>query len=414
MVNINGDFSTFDKLKHNTERSNFNKTSTPYVSVNTNSLSDSFQKEKRKNSGLIERFYNKIKNLTGFGIGTKKVEKAISDVQNGKATQENAEKLIHDYSSSQETAAQILGDGASIAAGAGVFFGLGKKIKMISSIAKINNTEKLLKELPSQLKMFAKPIESILKSNKKTGALVVGLSALSAGITKYWALKFNRIGSEEYKLDENIYGKKKDRTPQQKFEAQEAKKALKKERRKTNFKNFVSGMVNGLMLPIMPVAGFIGAPIYIIGNSLNRYFVANKTDKKKSINGYIDNLKNDAVTTGITAAAIAVPLAAKGNYAKVFNKNLEKATEKLMKAELKAPDYAGQSAFEELQDTLLNSKEVSSIIYNYRLSPEEQINKLTEENIFAVKFKQISSDGSTLTRALRESCPPTRTLEETQ
>ena len=285
---------------------------------------------------------------------------------------------------------------------------------MFSAVAKINNTEKILAKLPEQIKQFAKPIESILKSDKKMGALIIGLSALSAGFVKYWTLKLNRIGSQEYKLDENIYGKKKDRTPQQKFEAKEAKKALNKERRKTNFKNFVSGMFNGLMLPVMSLGGFIGAPIYVIGNSLNRYFVANKTDKKKSINGYIDNLKNDAITTGVTVAAVAVPLAVKGNYAKIYNKNLQKATEKLIKADLQKPDYVGKSAFQELQDTLLNSEQVSSIMYDYKLSPQEQITKLTEENIFAVKFKQISSDGSTLTKALRENCPPTRTLEETQ
>lgn len=414
MVDIGGNFSTFDKFKHNENKIESETKQIQHAPVNTAVVSDTFAKERRKNTGLIERLYNKIKNVTGVGIGTKKVDKTIADLQNGKVTQEQAEKTIHDYSSSQETSAQLLGDGASVAAGAGVFFGLGKKIKMINSIIKINDTEKLLKELPKQIKIFAQPIESILKSKAKTGALVVGLSALSAGFAKYWTLKLNRIGSEEYKLDKDVYGKKKDRTPQQKLEAKAAKKVLKKERRKTNFKNFISGMINGAMLPLMSLGGFIGAPLYVIGNSLNRYFVANKTDKKKSIKGYTDNLKNDAVTTGLTAAAVAVPLAMKGNYTKVFNKNLEKATEKLMKAELKAPDYAGCSAFQELQNTLLGSKEISSIIHNHRLSPEEQITKLTEENIFAVKFKQISSDGSTLTRALRESCPPTRTIEETQ
>ena len=414
MVDFNGNFSTFDKFKHNENKTELTPKPILQTPVNSEVVSDTFMNERCKNTGLIERLYNKIKNVTGFGIGTKKVEKAITDYNEGKLSQEQVEKTIHGYSTSQETSAQILGDGVSVAAGAGVFFGLGKKIKMISSIVKINDTEKLLKELPEQVKRFAKPIESILKSKTKTGALVLGLSALSAGFAKYWTLKLNRIGSEEYKLDKKLYGNKKDRTPEQKIEAKKAKKALKKERRKTNFKNYVSGMINGAMLPIMSAGGFIGAPLYVVGNSLNRYFIGNKTDKKKSVNGYIDNLKNDAVTTGIAAATIAVPLAIKGNYTKVFNKNLEKATEKLMKSELKAPDYAGNSAFKELQDTLLKSKEVSSIIGNYNLSPEEQIKKLTEENIFAVKFKQISSDGSTLTRALRESCPPTRTIEETQ
>ena len=46
----------------------------------------------------------------------------------------------------------------------------------------------------------------------------------------------------------------------------------------------------------------------------------------------------------------------------------------------------------------------------------EKIINLTNENIFAVKFLQIKNGGnySDISEALRESCPPTRTLEQAQ
>jgi hypothetical protein len=85
----------------------------------------------------------------------------------------------------------------------------------------------------------------------------------------------------------------------------------------------------------------------------------------------------------------------------------------LSKAKLTKPDYADKSALAQLEDAIYRSKNVSKII-DGDLPIEEQIKKLTDENIFAVKFKQISNDGSDLTEALRENCPPTRTLEEAQ
>ena len=39
--------------------------------------------EKRKNSGLVEKLYNKIKNLTGLGVGSKKVEQAVIQAEQG-------------------------------------------------------------------------------------------------------------------------------------------------------------------------------------------------------------------------------------------------------------------------------------------------------------------------------------------
>lgn len=54
---------------------------------------------------------------------------------------------------------------------------------------------------------------------------------------------------------------------------------------------------------------------------------------------------------------------------------------------------------------------------------DEIINSLSDENIFAVKFLQIKNKGllsgeynkyEKISEALRENCPPTRTIEEAQ
>ncbi len=396
--------------KQNLPQNNKNTFST--IQTQKESVDAFYRKERRKNNGLIEKLYNKIKNLTGLGVGSKKVEKVIADSKTGKASQKDVLDIMHKYHTSQENSAQLFGDAASVTAGGITYFVLRRKAKMLNSTAVLNkNITKLAEKFGISTKL-AENLINLGKSNKKLMGLVLGASALTAGYTKFWLLKFNRAGSKEFIVDENAYGKKKTRNSYQKYLAKQEKKDLKKERIKTNFKNFVSGMINGLMFPAFALGGIIGAPLYLVGNSLNRYFVANKTDKKKSFGGYIDNLKTDGVIIGAATAAAAVPLVKKGNFIKVFDENLKKATDKLEKATLKAPDYAGKSTYENLQDVLFSNKAVRDIIYDSRISVEDKIKKLTDENIFAVKFKQISNDGTELTKALRENCPPSRTLDE--
>lgn len=394
-----------------------------------------WRREKRKNNGLIEKLYNKIKNLTGLGVGSKKVEAAVTKAQNKQISAEELRKTVNDYHNSQENSAQLLGDATSIGAAGVTYFGLNKFFKYINSGTKINkpivdnimdNLSKSKSEIDKEIKSpkgkkwakrGIKITESIIKtisSNKRLSAITIGLAAYMGGLTKYWTLKLNRTGSAEFKVDEQIYGKKSKRNKYQKLVAKEQKRALNKERRKTNFKNFASGAINGLMMPVMMLGGIIGAPLYLAGNSLNRYFVANKTDKKKSFNGYINNLTNDGLTIGLATAAAAVPLVKKGNWTKVFNENISKVTNKLAKAELKEPEYGGISAYKKLETEILNEPKVKSIIEDNSISIDEQIRRLTTENLFAVKFKQISGDGTELARALKDNCPPTRTLEQAQ
>ena len=342
---------------------------------------------------------------------------------------------IKEYNASQENSAQLLGDAVSISASGATFFGLNKLFNQAKGCIDVNKPltdniasiiKKTREEFASDTKISASEKKltnrlfniyektlSTLKSNKKT-LLISGLaSAFVGGFTKYWALKFNRVGSDEFKVDDKIYGKKKLRNPMQKKAAKLSKKQLNKERRKTNFKNFVSGTINGLMMPVMALGGIIGAPIYLAGNMLNRYFVANKTDKNKSVNGFMENLSQNALATGVVTAALAIPLVKKGNFAKVFNENMAKASKKLAEANLQPAEFKGISAYKQLEEMMLESPNIKSII-DGSASIEDKIKQLTKENLFAAKFKQISEDESLLTKALQDNCPPTRTLDEAQ
>ena len=74
-------------------------------------------------------------------------------------------------------------------------------------------------------------------------------AALVGGLTKYWTLKINRIRSKRYVPD------KQDNS----LTVKQQKKLLKSERKNANFRNFATGALNGLLMPIMTLGGIIGA-----------------------------------------------------------------------------------------------------------------------------------------------------------
>ena len=395
--------------------------------------------QKRKNSGLIERLYNAIKNLTGLGTGSKRVEKELAQVKAGKLSEDEFTKTVDKYSSSQEMSAQLLGDGASIAAAGGTFFGLNKIFKYASGGMQINQTivDKAFNEIKNLIKegtkdgvknstaknneILLKILEktrSFLMSNKKQMAVLAGAAALAGGTAKLLVSWVNRIGSKEYSLDKSVYGDSKTRTPLQRTNAKADKKKMTKAWFGRDFRDFTSGAINGLMMPVMALGGWIGAPVYLLGNSINRYLVANRTDKHKSVKGYVDNMANDGVTVGLAAAAAAVPLVIKGNHTKAFNENMKKVIDALKDANLKDPEYKGLSAYKELETELLGNSEIKAIINATEGQSleivQQQAQKLIDTNLFAAKMKQISNDGTQLFHVLKEDCPPTRTLEEVQ
>lgn len=442
---------------------NFKKVSAQ-TTVPKETVVEYWRSEKRKNSGLIERFYNWIKNTAGLGVGSKKVELTVNKAKNNQISEQEAVKVIDKYSKSQETSAQLLGDGVSVVAAGGTFFALNKALKYAGAWIGVNKkiidkldeiAKKVRKELaadktikskanrpPLSVILYEKTI-STLKSNKKTAAICAGFAAIAGGVTKYFTLKFNRAGSDEFKVDKKKFGTNKNSA-----ECRAEKKRLKRERKNTNRRNLISGIINGAMIPLFTIGGIIGAPIYIAANSLNRYIVSSKS-KNKSIDDYCQNLVNDSVTAGVATAAFVLPVVKKANFTKVFNENISKVTKELSGKELQKPDFNEKTAYKELEELMLKSPSVKGIIdgSNYKsaktklqtmisdnqiLKPvfenmpivkyflnsqkimDKRITDLTKENIFAVKFKQISDDHSELAKALQEDCPPTRTVKEAQ
>lgn len=373
-------------------------------------LTDVFKYEHKKN-GLVERAYNGVKNLTGLGTGSKKVKAVIAKAEKGEISEEEAQKTIDKYRKSQANSAQAVTDILSVGAAGLTYYKYRNHLKQAAAGAKIN--ENIVKESKSNFSRTFSEFFSdkkCLELAKNNGKLIgyAALGAMAAGaMVKMISSKINRIGSKEFKLDKKDYNNL--RTEADKAQYKLDKKALKKARRKANFKNFIGGAVNGLMMPVSILGGGIaGVPLYLAGNSLNRYFVSNSEEKNKTFNGYVENLKNDGVTHVLTAAAMAVPMFKKASFTKVFDQNLAKAVDRLKDVTLRPSEFKGVSTYQELDNILMNSKSVQEIVDNSDLPIEEKVKKLSEENIFAVKFKQIANDKSDLTQALKEDCPPTR------
>ena len=374
------------------------------------SAQDEFIYQHKKN-GLIERLYNGIKNLTGLGIGSKKVKAELAKVESGEITEEEAKQTIDKYRKSQVNSSQGFGDLVSIGASGITFFAIRNKLKMLSAEMQINkkyydDMAKMVGEISKESGkgFWGRLGESIIKSgqsNAKMVAVATVAAAFAGGLSKWGILKLNRIGSKE--VDKKDFNGAKDRYDKAAYKYE--KKLNKKERPN----NFLSGMINGLMMPVTLIGGgIVGIPAYFAGNSLNRYFVANKTEKDKSFKGYVENLKSDAITHAAFAAAAAVPMVKKVRWTSVYDKNLKSATEKLVNATLQKSEFEGQTTYQELTEILLGAKNIQEIFENKaNLSMEERITRLTEENIFAVKFLQIGKTGE-WAEALRENCPRTR------
>lgn len=369
---------------------------------NMQELKDEFVKAKKSN-GLVERFYNFCKNSTGLGLGSKKIEKSIARLESGEASAEEVKSKIADYKVSQENAAQNFGDLASVGAtlpGFYFLFNHGKKLR-----ARFE-----LKAFDFGDEGFNKFFKKLVNSKARAAVFLLPTMMLAGGITKWAVLKVNRIGSKEFKVENEKQMSKK--------ELKRAKRKLNKERHAANFRNFYTGAFNGLLVPLTTlVGGIVGVPAYLLATSGIRYFSSKKDEKDKTLGNFGKNLSNNAVTNILFAAAIAVPAVMSAKYSGVLSENLNKVIKNLKDVKLKPPADlpSSKTAYNEIKDTLLNSDEIKKIL---DIIPKDgdysrHITELTEKNIFAVKFIQITNEGP-LAKALKEECPKTRELPEAQ
>ena len=394
------------------------------VSVTNSTIRDEFVKEK-KNNGLIRKFYNFLKNKTNIGLGSKAVEKEIDKFEKGEISEENVKETIAKYKHSQQNSVQTFADTATAATTITGYYLGNNFVKKYQAQDKLNAIPQFIKKIKNNtdniyLKRFLS-IDDILKSKTKATLFMLPILGIIGGITKLTITKAERIGSKEFKVDKKAFTDKK--------ELKAAKKKARKARQKTNFKNFLTGALNGILAPVTALAGgIIGVPAYILATTGLRYATNNKGNKDKSLNDFAQSFKDNAVVNTLATAAIAVPAFKKAHFSHVLGKNLDKVVNKLKNTKLELPDLpSSKSAYQELEDTMLNSEAIKKIITPEKLyssdNMDEIIKNLTDENIFAVKFLQIKNKGllsgeynqyERISEALRENCPPTRTLEEAQ
>ncbi len=394
------------------------------VSVTNSTIRDEFVKEK-KNNGLIRKFYNFLKNKTNIGLGSKAVEKEIDKFEKGEISEENVKETIAKYKHSQQNSVQTFADTTTAATTITGYYLGNNFVKKYQAQDKLNAIPQFIKKIKNNtdniyLKRFLS-IDDILKSKTKATLFMLPILGIIGGITKLTITKAERIGSKEFKVDKKAFTDKK--------ELKAAKKKARKARQKTNFKNFLTGALNGILAPVTALAGgIIGVPAYILATTGLRYATNNKGNKDKSLNDFVQSFKDNAVVNTLATAAIAVPAFKKAHFSHVLGKNLDKVVNKLKNTKLELPDLpSSKSAYQELEDTMLNSEAIKKIITPEKLyssdNMDEIIKNLTDENIFAVKFLQIKNKGllsgeynqyERISEALRENCPPTRTLEEAQ
>ena len=352
-------------------------------------------------------------------------EKEIDKFEKGEISEENVKETIAKYKNSQQNSVQTFADTATAATTITGYYLGNNFVKKYQAQDKLNAIPQFIKKIKNNtdniyLKRFLS-IDDILKSKTKATLFMLPILGIIGGITKLTITKAERIGSKEFKVDKKAFTDKK--------ELKAAKKKARKARQKTNFKNFLTGALNGILVPVTALAGgIIGVPAYILATTGLRYATNNKGNKDKSLNDFAQSFKDNAVVNTLATAAIAVPAFKKAHFSHVLGKNLDKVVNKLKNTKLELPDLpSSKSAYQELEDTMLNSEAIKKIITPEKLyssdNMDEIIKNLTDENIFAVKFLQIKNKGllsgeynqyERISEALRENCPPTRTLEEAQ
>ncbi len=372
-------------------------------------IRDEFIKEKRKN-GLVEKAYNWLKNVTGLGLGSKKVEADIALYEQGQKSEEEVRENIKKYRSSQYNSQQALGDIASLGAGMAVYSKVSNLIKKQSAQNKLGGN--MLSAMGEGLENFkySKGLVNFFKNMTKTKriALATTASAIVGAFAKEYIIKFDRIGSKEYKSDIPKNDK------EQRLERKRDQKLLNRERRGENWKNFFRGGLNGIIAPLANLGGGLaGVPLVIAANLGTRYVQAQKDkDAKISLKDFVNKFEDNIVFNSAVATVAAVPLFKKAKYNKVLTENLSKVVTKLKDAKLKPTFSSNKTAYTELQDMLINSDNLGKILNDYKLPIDKKIQAVIDENIFAAKFLQNGGFDAKLTHAMKENCPATRTLQE--
>lgn len=318
------------------------------ASTDTVDLSAKLEKAKKQN-GLIEKATDKIKGKLNIGMSSKKIEEKITKGADEKEILSDIKK----YKRQQENTAHAIVDTITGVASLLVF-------------AKLRNTGLINKYKGLIAKRGIK--QNVM------GSLGITLAMYTGGISKFLLMKLNRIGTDKYKVkkDENMDD------DQWKI----LKNANRKDKANAGFRNFASGAISGLTTPLIVLGGgFIGAPLYVLANSLSRYFIGTKEDaSEKSMSSYLENLKTSGITNALSAGALLAVAMKKGVSSAQLEKNLKVAYEKIATL---TPYSDGKSTYEKLADVLLNSDDAQKVL-NGSVN-KEGLKKLTEDN-FMIRY----------------------------
>ena len=374
---------------------------------------EEFVKVKRDN-GLIRKFYNFLKNSTGLGLGSRKIENEIDKFEQGEISESQVRETIDKYKVSQENALQTAGDLTAAATTMGTFYSVKNFAAKNNARIEINAHNKILRDIIDSLKDLqpekAKTIEKMLHiSNKKLYAVMLPLLAIIGGFTKTTFTQLERIGSKEYTAD---------KTDKSKAEYKQEKKKLKHDKFKSNLKAFGTGALSGILAPVTTIAGgVVGIPAYVAALTGLEY-TSNKHEKNKSVKGFASSFIDNGIFNTLGIATLGFFSFKKVHYSKILDKNLAKVVEKFKDKKLVNPELGEiKTAYKELEETMLESDSIKSILNNsYAVSIDDTIKALIDENIFAAKFLQIRNSGkyADVTKALKSDCPTTRTMEEAQ
>ena len=403
-------------------------------------IRDEFVVQHRKN-GLVERLFNVLKNISGIGIGSKKVQAVVEKAEKGEITEDEARVIINKYRKSQANSAQVVGDGLSMAGGIASFLTTTQLIAKDGAGAYLRKAHGIIKKKPEQktdtildlfnrknrgLRLSESQLAEIFKNPKSLNWKFALAGFLGAGFTKMFFGMIDRIGAKEFYTDKKDFNGAVN--PYDKAAYSQARKQDKREKRSANWKNFLSGMINGATIPLMGImGGIVGVPLYFVINSLNRYFVGNHVEEDKSFDNYMKNIKENGLLGATLALGVGIPVAIKTHKIAVFDNMSRKAVKLLENTKFADNEFNGKSTYDEISEILLRDSEIAGIIrkdksmgrsWGEKVLTESELQDLAQElndkNFFAAKFKQISNDGSALARVLKEDCRPTRTYEEAQ
>lgn len=351
---------------------------------NKENQADLFKKEYiEPKLGLVAFIYDKAKNLTGLGKGSKKAIAKIEEFSAGKTTREDTEKYLKEYKYNQKDGTEVVIDSLTCLSAGGLYANA-KKFDIISDALMLNKT---------------------LKIPKNIGLIPI---IIAGAITKPILKSINMIGVD--------------------------KETKKKER--TRARDFLTGAIDGAFTPVLFIKNIVAGAVTALGiNSISRYLFIKKDDKSPN-----DYANQQQLGLGIKAFAIALfALGTRKNTKSL--KAWQEASLKAVENAKKMKPSEVPTKISDLQDLLFQLTgqmkiKLFTILGNPLTSNKSKMIQLEKYNLFIPKCLQMVPDNllelakengfgkilnipgaknlSTIIKGLKSDCPASRTIAEAQ